>query len=75
MELALSIGLVIKSVTPVDSEKSDDREIYPDADSGRTLDLERIEIADISPAVTSSRNTNAKSWTEAASQSDSATLL
>ena len=53
VELSLSVLLVVESISPVDSEKSDDRQINPHADTGGTLDLERIEIADVGPAVTS----------------------
>ena len=50
VELALSADLVIESISPVDSEETDDRKINPHTDTGRTLDLERIEITDIRPA-------------------------
>ena len=49
VELALAVLLVIKSITPVYTEKSDHREIYPDSDTGRPLDLERIELAYVRP--------------------------
>ena len=52
VELALSIDRVVKSPSPVNSKESDHREEHPHADSGRPLDLERIEIPDVRPAVT-----------------------
>ena len=36
---------LVEAITPVYTEKSDHREIYPDSDTGRPLDLERIELA------------------------------
>ena len=53
MELALSVGRVIESPSPVNSKKTDHREEYSHADTGRPLDVERIKLSDIRPAVTS----------------------
>ena len=52
MELALSVHRIVKSPSPVHTEESDHRQEYPHAHTGRPLDLERIEISDVGPAVT-----------------------
>ena len=53
MELASSVDLVVKSVAPVDTEKADHRKEDAHTDSGAAFDLERIEIPDVGPAVSS----------------------
>lgn len=52
VELALTVDLIVESISPVNSEQTNHRQEYPDADSGRTFDLERIEFPDVRPAVT-----------------------
>ena len=53
MELAAAILGVIESVSPVNSEQTDHRQEDANTDSGAALDLERIEIAYVRPAVSS----------------------
>ena len=53
VELAASVRGIVESPSPVHAEESHNRQEDPDADTGRTLDLERIEITDVGPAVTS----------------------
>ena len=53
MELAAAVYRIVEAPSPVYTEKSDHWQEYPDADTGRSLDLERIEIPYIGPAVTS----------------------
>ena len=53
MELApIALSRIVESITPIDSQKTDHREEYPDTDSSGSLDLERIEFLDIRPAIT-----------------------
>ena len=52
MELSLAVGIIIEAIAPVYTEKTDHRKVYPHADSGRPLDLERIEITDVRPSIT-----------------------
>ena len=42
----------IETVSPVDTHQTDHREEDTDTDTGRTLQLERIEILQISPGIT-----------------------
>ena len=51
VELASSVGRVVETVAPVYTEHTDHAQEYPDAHTGRPLDLERIEVPDVSPAV------------------------
>ena len=53
VELALSVYRIVESPSPVNSEKSDHRQEDSHTHTGRPLDLERIEIPDVRPAVTS----------------------
>ena len=54
MELApVLLFRSVEAVAPVDTEQTDHREEHPHADTCRTLDLERIELLDVRPAVTS----------------------
>ena len=54
VELAASLAvMIIKSVTPVNSEKSNHRQEDPDTYTCGTPDLERVEIPYVRPAVTS----------------------
>ena len=42
---------IVETVAPVDTEQTDHREEPPHADTCGTLDLERIELLDVRPAV------------------------
>ena len=42
----------VETVSPVDTHQTDHREEDTDTDTGRTLQLERIEIFQISPSIT-----------------------
>ena len=53
VELALSVHRVVESPSPVHTEQTDHREEHPHADTGRALDLERVEVAQVAPAVSS----------------------
>lgn len=54
VELAATLAvMIVKSVPPVNSEKSYHRQEDPDTDTCGTPDLERIEIPYVRPAVTS----------------------
>ena len=52
MELASTVGLVVKSIAPVYAKQAYHREEYPHAHTCGTLDLEGVELAEIRPAVT-----------------------
>ena len=52
MELAAAVLGVVETVAPVHAQESDHREEDTDADTGTALDLERVELADVRPAVT-----------------------
>ena len=47
VELALSIYRIIEAPSPVNSKQTDHRQEDPDTYTGRSLDLERIEISDV----------------------------
>ena len=53
VELASAVLLVVKAIAPVNSEQADHRKVDSHADTGRSLDLERIEVPDVRPAITS----------------------
>ena len=53
VELALAVDGVVEAVAPIDAEQADHRKEHTHADSGGALDLEGIEVPDISPAVSS----------------------
>ena len=53
VELALAVDGVVEAVAPVDAEKADHGKEHAHADTGGTLDLERVEVTDVSPAVSS----------------------
>ena len=54
VELASAISvMIVKSVSPVNSKETDHRQEDSDTGAGRSSDLERIEISDIRPTVTS----------------------
>ena len=53
MELTLSVHRIVESPSPVNSKQTDHREEDSLTHTGRPLDLERIEIPDVRPAVTS----------------------
>ena len=52
VELASSVDRVVETVAPVDTEQTDHRKEDSGADTGRPLDLERIEVLYVRPAVT-----------------------
>jgi hypothetical protein len=47
VELALAVYRIIETVTPVNTKKTDHREEDSHTHTGRSLDLERIEISDV----------------------------
>ena len=48
VELASAVSvIVVETVTPVNSEETDHRQEDSHTDTGRSSDLERIEVADI----------------------------
>ena len=53
MELTLTVYRIVKSPSPVDSKETDHWQEDSHTHTGRPLDLERIEIPDVSPTVTS----------------------
>ena len=52
MELAAAVDGIVETVAPVDTEQTDHREEDSHTEAGGTLDLERVEVADVGPAVT-----------------------
>ena len=48
----LAVDIVVETVAPVDAEHTDDRQVDTGADTGGTLDFERIELPDVRPGVT-----------------------
>ena len=52
MELASAVLAVVEAVAPVDAQQADHREEDADAHTGAPLDLERVELTDVRPAVT-----------------------
>ena len=53
VELASAVLGIVESPAPVYAEQADHGEEHAHADTGGTLDLERVEVADILPAVSS----------------------
>ena len=52
MEVTAAVLGIIKSVSPVNSEQADHRKEDSHTHTGAALDMERIELLDVGPAVT-----------------------
>ena len=51
MELTASVLGIVEAVAPVNTEQTDHRQEDTHAYAGAALDLERIEVLDVAPAV------------------------
>src|SRR5574344_1376691 len=51
MELTLAISTIIKSISPINSEQTDYRQVNPHTHTGRPLNLKWIELVDCRPAI------------------------
>ena len=52
MEVAAAGGTAVEAVAPVYTQQADHREEHTHTHTGASLDLERVEFADVAPAVT-----------------------
>ena len=52
MEVTAAGGAAVEAVAPVYTQQADHREEHTHAHTGASLDLERVEFADVAPAVT-----------------------